>query len=94
MTRGACGCGEFCAGPGSSHKWGYASASLMRRRCIVLMCAVRAAICVTLNVSRDSSQPFYVGKSGVVGGISSGAVSGVFRNERPDLPWPLLLVWC
>ena len=63
MTRGAGGCGEFCAGPGSSHKWGYASASLMRRRCTVLMCAVRAAICVTLNVSRDSSQPFCVGQS-------------------------------
>ena len=57
----------------------------MRGLCTVLMCAVRPGISGTLNASRDSSQPFCVGKSGV-GGISSGAVSGVFRNERSNLP--------
>ena len=41
---------------------------------------------MTLNVSRDSSQPFYVGQSGVVGEISSGAVSRVIKNVRSNLP--------
>ena len=50
-------------------------------------------ISVTLNASRDSSQPFCVGKSGV-GGMSSGAVSGVFRNERSNLPCRCCWCWC
>ena len=45
---------------------------------------------MTLNVSRDSSQPFCVGQSGVVGEISSGAVSGVITNERSNLPFAVV----
>ena len=56
----------------------------MRGLCTVLMCAVQPGISGTLNASRDSSQPFGVGKSGV-GGISSGAASGVFRNENDQI---------
>ena len=51
----------------------------------------REGISVTLKASRDSSQPFCVGKSGV-GGISSGALSGVVRNVGSNLSLPLLLV--
>ena len=57
----------------------------MRGLCTVLMCGVREGISVTLKASRDSSQPFCVGKSGV-GGISSGALSGVVRNVGQILP--------
>ena len=63
----------------------------MRGLCTVLMCAVRPGISGTLNASCDSSQPFCVGQSGVVGGFQV-APCLVCLGTNDQIPLPLLLV--
>ena len=65
--------GGLCAGPNSN---GDALVCRCCVGCAQCSCVQSGELLVTLNVSRDSSQPFCVGQSGVVGEISSGAVSG------------------